>query len=124
MRISDWSSDVCSSDLEPKVEIRLWDPILEAIGSLFLFLWAVQHEGSRALRAIEELEAQIRHIDDSASLGLLQQHPPSGLAVGVVQYTNGRQKESNQAGRLHSFKCFRHYAPRDAFRLSENRRLG
>src|SRR3546814_9931059 len=74
MRISDWSSDVCSSDL----------PILEAIGSLFLFLWAVQHEGSRALRAIEELEAQIRHIDDSADLGLLQQHPPRGLAVGEI----------------------------------------
>src|SRR3546814_18467261 len=106
MRISDWSSDVCSSDLEPKVEIRLWDPILEAIGSLFLFLWAVQHEGSRALRAIEELEAQIRQIDDSAVLGLLQQHPPRGLAFGVVPYTHCRLKESNQAGRLDSFYFF------------------
>src|SRR3546814_14723358 len=107
MRMSDWSSDVCSSDLpllgrarpqatlehrrifsnqvrserqaissrqcheplEPKVEIRLWDPILEAIGSLFLFLWAVQHEGSRALRAIEELEAQIRHSSAERRVG-------------------------------------------------------
>src|SRR3546814_12253937 len=97
------SARMCHEPVEPKVEIRLWYPILEAIGSLFLFLWAVQHEGSRALRAIEELEAQIRHIDDSADLGLLQQHPPRGLAVGVVQYTHGRQKESNQAGRLDSF---------------------
>src|SRR3546814_20237162 len=74
------SARQCHEPLEPKVEIRLWDPILEAIGSLFLFLWAVQHEGSRALRAIEELEAQIRHSDDSADLGLLQQDRKS---VGV-----------------------------------------
>src|SRR3546814_1793579 len=37
------SSRQCHEPLEPKVEIRLWDPILEGLGSLFWFVRSEEH---------------------------------------------------------------------------------
>src|SRR3546814_5413443 len=45
LRISDWSSDVCSSDLEPKVTAQL--PLTDARASAiqFRYLWVTDAEG-------------------------------------------------------------------------------
>src|SRR3546814_10365057 len=34
MRISDWSSDVCSSDLDDRLCCTLWNPAMEAISGI------------------------------------------------------------------------------------------
>src|SRR3546814_13489414 len=67
MRISDWSSDVCSSDLKNKVtDVRPNPPVLDSLGAIFL------------------------RLNRSATKGLLADTAPRSKVILSETYTMGR----------------------------------
>src|SRR3546814_15801946 len=100
MRISDWSSDVCSSDLRPltKAEKKSVSELAGQRDAIEEKMDAVvDDDGTRWLeleQAFDDLEAQIENIQDAA-----QQWPTSILAVAGALVTIGSE------GRMKVWRC-------------------
>src|SRR3546814_7568312 len=75
MRISDWSSDVCSSDLTIQ-QVRCHAPDLTTIGSIFLRA----HQRPQAQRLHQALHSLV--IDHITSLA--QRHRNTSIAVAAL----------------------------------------
>src|SRR3546814_1504444 len=84
MRISDWSSDVCSADLtirvslsgEPEEEVRVGFEILKALGIRNRGVRIVScpscaRQGFDVIRTVQKLEERLQHIRTPMSLSVL-----------------------------------------------------
>src|SRR3546814_16202295 len=94
MRISDWSSDVCSSDLPARLE-GLMNQILERRDE-----WVNQRRQHVAdlERRATEAEAKIKRLYDAIENGVIDVSDPSTNApIGELTTTPGRATGSSEA---------------------------
>src|SRR3546814_8168045 len=94
MRISDWSSDVCSSDLD-RLGLGTLDEDLAVLGARTL------EAADQRLGAVVHVETRVRpEIGDRLGLLLEHQHPVAVLergarAIGLVDRTSTRLNSSH-----------------------------
>src|SRR3546814_18697468 len=82
MRISDWSSDVCSSDLEEEEDKRLFIAIAEARNSGSLPDQCSQQEILRIYDT--KLPTALRVLRQLADLGLVERKPRNGWSFATL----------------------------------------
>src|SRR3546814_5908954 len=111
MRISDWSSDVCSSDLEEAVRLQL----LEADRA------AIEASGDPALKfAVQVMPALLRFEDeDEARSGRISALRPQFMQA-MIDFNASQDKpvypDANSSLRI-TFGTVRGYSPRDAVQM-------
>src|SRR3546814_17426164 len=90
MRISDWSSDVCSSDLDPHLaEHRTPDARLVLVGMLRVAKFL--HHLEEALEGDVEAARNLPHVEDILVEALAR--------VGRISFVTGRRSDERRVGK-------------------------
>src|SRR3546814_1490543 len=72
MRISDWSSDVCSSDLEVRVGYEILKSLgIRTRGVRVVSCPSCARQGFDVIRTVQALEQRLQHIHNPLSLSVL-----------------------------------------------------
>src|SRR3546814_20370393 len=119
MRISDWSSDVCSSDLEHDgvpvlvvVDLRGGGVHPAAVVHLLLHLHRRAGELDHLL-AVAAADVRLRRLDIEPALGdvdAARPHPPPGLRALAVSAGGGTAQPTDPAGGLSPSPIHRPYS--------------
>src|SRR3546814_14472492 len=106
MRISDWSSDVCSSDLDALVELlpgedEGWLGLLDVLG--WQADWVVDHRADAhavvGIRAMRALDAMLAGSPDPGRRAAVKFRLKSYLAWGSGHPTEAKRAEERRVGK-------------------------
>src|SRR3546814_12273666 len=98
MRISDWSSDVCSSDLPQRFEEGVGEAEIQQVLHSLLAQVMVDAEDRRLVEDLVERGVERLRGGQVAAEGLFHHHPrAAGAAAGVERADHGRETEHGRA---------------------------